>query len=104
MKKILQNALLVPASLLVLFLVLEAGMRIYTGNYSFANVLENHLRITMALYPTKYDELLGWVSKEGVSAHDRSVERITVLEGGIRSNGKNSIRQDPPGQGPVRRL
>ena len=93
--------MLVLASLLVLFLVLEGGVRIYTGNYSFENVLENHLRITMALYPTRYDEQLGWVSKEGVLAPDRNVKRITILEGGIRSNGNTAIGQNLPGQRPV---
>lgn len=101
MKRIIQNGLLVISSVLVLFVVLEAGMRVYTSNYSFKNVLEDHLRITMAMYPTRYDELLGWVSKEGVSAADRNVKRITVLEGGIRSNGENSIRQEQPGKRPI---
>lgn len=101
MKRILQNTLLVLASMLAFSLVLEAGMRIHTGNYSFENTLENHLRITMARYPVKYDELLGWVSKEGVSGHESSSMRITILEGGIRSNGNNAIGQNPPGQRPI---
>lgn len=101
MKNILQNTLLVLASLLILPVMLEAGMRLYTGNYSFENALENHLRISMARYPTKYDEQLGWLSKEGISGDESSSMRITTLEGGIRSNGNDAIRQNAPGQRPI---
>lgn len=101
LKSAMQNALLVLASLLVLLLVLEVGARIYTGNYAFKNVLEDHLRITMARYPTRYDETLGWVSREGVSEADRWVERITILEGGIRSNGKESLRLSLQRENPI---
>ena len=101
MKNIFQNTLLVISSVLLLFLVLEAGARIYTGDFTFRNILEDHLRISMALYPTRYDELLGWVSREGILEKDRNVQQIKILEGGIRSNGENSIQHDPVGTRPV---
>ena len=101
LRAIIQNGLLVVTSVLVLFLVLEAGTRVYTGNYSFGNILEDHLRISMALYPTRYDEILGWASREGELKKDRNVERITILKGGIRSNGEHSRREYAAGERPV---
>lgn len=101
MKRFLQNGLLVLASIVYIFVVLEIGARVYTGNYDFKNVLENHLRITMAAYPTEYDETLGWVSRESVSAHDVDDSTITVRKGGIRSNGLGEIRKVPDGQRPI---
>lgn len=89
------------ASIVFLFLVLEIGVRVYTGNYAFKNVLEDHLRITMSAYPTEYDEVLGWVSKAGISAHDVADTTITVHENGIRSNGGGGNSNAPAGQRPI---
>jgi len=55
----------------------------------------------MALYPTRYDEILGWTSRVGELKKDRNVEQITILEGGIRSNGEHSMQEDPAGEHPV---
>lgn len=101
MKRIIQNSLLVIASLLVLLAVLELAVRIHTSNYSFNNILEDHLRLSMASYPTQYDQDLGWAPRTGVMKQDRHVERITILPGGIRSNGDSAMDQDPPGERPI---
>ena len=100
-KSLLQNGLLLLASIVFIFLVLEIVARVYTGNYAFKNVLEDHLRITMAAYPTQYDENLGWKSKESVSEHDVADTTITINKDGIRSNGSSEIRDVPDGQRPI---
>jgi len=101
MKRIIQNSLLILASIVFVFLLLEIGVRVYTGNYSFKNVLENYLHITMSAYPTEYDETLGWVSKESISEHDVNGTTITVYENGIRSNGNDEVGENSDGEGPI---
>lgn len=101
MKRYIQNALLVLAGLVFVFLVLEIGVRVYTGNHAIKNVLEDHLRITMSRYPTEYDEVLGWVSKAGISRHDVADTTISVDKNGIRSNGDRAIENAPTGHRPI---
>jgi len=101
MKKILQNGSLVLASLVLIFVILEIGTRVYTGNYEFNNVLEDYLHITMSAYPTQFDERLGWVSKKSKSVHDVANSTITINEGGIRSNGTNKISAATDNQRPI---
>jgi len=101
MKRVIQNGLLTLASLALVFLVLEIGTRVYTGNYAFKNMLENYLRITMSAYPTEYDKVLGWVSRESVSHHDVDDTTITIYKNGIRSNGSGEIKYTPDGKRPI---
>jgi len=92
-KTIVSNALLVLASIVVTLVLLELGARMYTGDWVFRNILENHIRLLMTAYPARYDETLGWAAKSGVSEHNASGARITILENGLRSNRANAVSQ-----------
>ena len=100
-KKFVSNTLLVLASMVVTLILLELGARIYTGDWVFRNILENHIRLLMAAYPARYDETLGWAAKVGVSEHNASGAQITILKNGARSNGADALSPELAGKRPI---
>jgi len=101
MKNTVTNILLAIFSILICFVLLEAGARIYTGDFAVRNVLKDYTRLLMAAYPTQYDDHLGWIPKEGVSVHNASGARITILENGIRANGTSRDAEVQSGERPI---
>jgi hypothetical protein len=87
MKKIITNTFLTLTSILLGFLVLEGGMRIYSGVplFSTVNFVARSLDIvranTMAL---DFDQLLGWRLKDGIGTPESS---FSTTRFGIRNNG-----------------
>lgn len=76
-------------SLLFTILILEIGARVYKSEYSFHNFLDLDRDVFRSAYPSEFDKELGWVPKKG--NHQKNVwnTRVTILNDGIRSNGKN---------------
>jgi hypothetical protein len=95
------HAFLVLASIVMTLVLLELGARIYTGDWGFRNILENHISLLMDAYPARYDETLGWAAKAGVSEHNASGARITILKNGLRSNGADKFSKKLVGQKPI---
>jgi hypothetical protein len=77
-------------SLLFTLLVLEVGLRVYVGEYTFHNVLEVKRDLFRAAYPSEFDTELGWVPKVGTHKENAWNTRVTILDSGIRSNGREA--------------
>jgi hypothetical protein len=77
-------------SLLFTLLVLEIGLRVYVGEYNFQNFLEVKRDLFRAAYPSEFDTKLGWVPEVGVHKENAWNTRVTILDGGIRSNGRKA--------------
>lgn len=87
-RKFLANAALVIASLVVCFLALEAGMRLYSGVpiLSTANFVARALDIVRTNTSVMlFDEVLGWRLKDGFGAPGSG---FTTTRLGIRNNAK----------------
>jgi len=96
------NLVILMASVLIAFTVVEAGFRIYEGEYSFRNYAKEAKTLFHSAYPTEYDAELGWIPK--TSTPDKENVRgttIRVLKHGIRSNGRAAVRDGTDGAGPI---
>ena len=89
MKNRIINIALVFASLLLTLFVLETGARIYLSKFEFKNFFVEYRTLLHSTYPAKYDAELGWIPEEGDHPENLWKTRITILEDGIRSNGRN---------------
>ncbi len=98
MKRFMQNAALTVTSLVVVFLVLEFGLRIAAGEYRFISFLGEERTLFKSAYPTRYDPLLGWVPRVGKTTSENVWGKtVTILPRSIRSN---SDPVPPPSAGP----
>ena len=88
MKKFAANTMLTLASLLLLFLVLEIGLRIAAGEFRFISFLGVERTLFASAYPSRHDPLLGWVPREGKTTRENVWGKtVTILPRSIRSNG-----------------
>ena len=99
-QKLVHTALLI-GSIIFSLLALEVGLRAYVGlqnykkglPYEFAYQLTNFRNHFIAFNmkgggsPAAFDPELGWVPKQGVWGNN-----ITILEDGVRSNGRGELR------------
>lgn len=85
------NISLCVLSMLFTILLLEIGARAYKNEFSFHNFLEIDRDLFRSAYPATFDKQLGWIPEKG--NHKKNVwnTRVTILNDGIRSNGKNEI-------------
>jgi hypothetical protein len=99
MKNWVINAGISLLSLVVTVSALELGARIYKGEFGVHSFLEVNRDLFRSAYPSEFDKDLGWVPKKG--EHEKNVwnTTVTILEDGIRSNGK-----EPPADHGVRIL
>lgn len=82
-------------SIVVTFTILECGIRIYEGNYTFMNNLTQTRNLFQSKYPVQHDPGLGWIPKTGVYKNTAGSDvTITILQNGIRSNGPSSVSRD----------
>lgn len=96
MKKLFQNVLVLIASLLLTFTMLELVVRIVKGDFTFKGFKEYKVILSEVKKncPAQYDPYLGWIPREGYSiSKDKWGARITVLKNGIRSNGSETIQE-----------
>ena len=101
MKNILNKAINIAISvisLVLVFIAFEIGTRIYFREYRTANFLDEETTFLRSKYPMEYHSKLGWISKVGnfniVTDNPHSKESkstITILEDGIRANGKKVV-------------
>ncbi len=79
-------------SLILVFGILELGIRIYWGEYRFHNSWEVNRNLFRSAYPAEFHQQLGWIPIEGYVG-DANVwgTHVTILQDGIRANSKESI-------------
>lgn len=83
------KALLSLVGILLLFLALEIGTRVYKGEYRVAQFLEEQVRLFRSAFPVQFDSELGWIPKENFSEEVNVWKtKVTILKDGIRSNGE----------------
>ncbi len=95
-KALFQNSALLIFSLLSTFVILELSLRVIKNEYTFKNFVKARRTIFESAYPCQYDSHLGWIPKEGFSGRENVWgTRVTILENGIRSNGKEKSEPMP---------
>lgn len=89
MKNALLNVLLTRVSTLLMLIVLEAGVRVFTGDYfSTRNFREQKIALFRSAYPAAFDATLGWIPKAGFNSQENIWRtQVTILPDGVRANG-----------------
>jgi hypothetical protein len=92
--RIANLGLMIGSVLLTLF-VLEVGHRTYKGEWSTKNFSAEARVFYKAAYGAKFDRRLGWVPRPGPPQDNYWKTQLTILEGGIRSNGEGALTPGP---------
>jgi hypothetical protein len=92
------NVLLVGASLLVSFVLLEVGIRVYSSKadlFTFPNYIYAQLELYRA-YPSIFHPDLGYIPEPGFAGFiDHWDSQVTILDRSVRSNGAGAKAADP---------
>lgn len=86
------NISLSIATLLLMFFLIEIGMRVYKGEYRFTNFLGNRRNLLTTAYHSQFDQRLGWVPKRGHFPNNVWNATVTILEDNIRANGTKKVQ------------
>ncbi|MBI5844920.1 MAG: hypothetical protein HZB23_09660 [Deltaproteobacteria bacterium] len=100
-KRLIFSVVLACAGLLAALLIVEAGMRLFSGTlekdstlptrvslFDFGNVLAKKLTLMRDSYPKQHDAVLGWVPKAGYSGSDNILSKeINIAANTVRTNG-----------------
>lgn len=89
MKNTIINTLILVLSLLFIFSAFEIGTRILYKEYRFTNFLGEEGAFLRNRSPAEYHSKLGWIPKIGTFVESKTM--ITILEDGIRANGKKAV-------------
>jgi hypothetical protein len=91
MKEKLVNLTLLIASVILLLLVLEVGLRAYHGKWEYKNLrIPNPPLMSDSVHT--FDAELGWVPKQNAQTTNVWGATVTTLKDGIRSNGSGEVR------------
>ena len=91
MKENLVNTALLIASIIFSLLALEVLLRTYNDEWEYINFRFPQGAWFTARHPVAFDSELGWVPKQEARANFDGTT-VTILEGGIRSNGRGEVR------------
>lgn len=93
MKSKLVNSALFIGSIILSLVAFEIALRFYHNEWEFTNY--RHPPSTASFgYPADFDDELGWVPKQKVHPNKNfwgEGETVTVLQDGIRSNGRGEV-------------
>ena len=93
MKNKMINIFLLLFSVFLPILIGEMSARVYKNEFSFHNFLESDRDLFRSAYPSEFDKTLGWIPKKG--SHPKNIwnTAVTILDDGIRSNGKQKYEE-----------
>ena len=87
------------AATVVCLVLLEGGARLVKGKplFYWRNFVETRIDVIRSVYPIRYDSMLGWAPKPGdYTDSNYWGKTLTILEEGVRSNGRVSPAPSAP--------